>query len=283
MADKGIQVVKPAGALATPAPEFIKRGPEAAGVERLAQFVTPPLFKIVQKQSDDDLQNRFGKGTTILRPADVVVAPAGTPFHIIPILHYPEYVTWAPIELKGQVPAILDRSLDQNSALARKATDRDRWVEENFEWSPGEGQPTRKIAKVRHVEHITFIVVLYNHEMGIQPAVMSFARAEHKSGRSFASLIKMRNADMFGCVFEVVVNPEPRKNEKGSWYGWDVRNPTVEGVGPWVTDEAMYHQLRQLNAEFEQAYQNKLLRANYDSEDVASESQVAGAEPRDDM
>jgi hypothetical protein len=276
MADKGITKVQPAGALAAPAPDFIKRGKEALGTERLAQFVTPPLFKVVQKQSDDALQDAFGKGTTILRPADVVVAKAGTPFHIIPIIQYPEYVTWAPIELKGQVPAILARTLDQKSELARKATNRDTWIEQGYKFND------RTIEKVRHVEHITFIVALFNHEIGLMPAVMSFARAEHKSGRQLASMIKMRQADMFGCVFEAVVNPEPRKNEKGSWFGWDIRNPTVEGVAPWVTDKELYDNLAKLNKDFEEAYQNNLLRANYD-DDAPVDAGGPAAEKREDM
>lgn len=265
MADKGIERAKPTGGLATSAPDFIKRGTEKEGASRLAQFVSPPILKIIQKQTADELLERFGKGTTILHPAGVVVAPANQPFFFTPLIQYPEYLTWAPIEMKGQVPAVLDRSIDPASALARKATNRSTWIEENYVF--GEGDERKVIKKVRHVEHITFIVVVHG-DFGLQPCVMSFSRAEHKTGRNFASLLQMRNADVFGCVFQATVSSTARTNEQGSWHGWDIENPSADAAfEPWIKDEALYEQFRQLSIGFEEKYQNDLIRPAYDADD----------------
>lgn len=280
--NKGIQKVNPQGGALVTAPSHIQRGREAAGRERLAEFVKPPLLKIVQKQSDDSILDTFGKGTTLITPANVVVSNVGEYFHIVPIMQYAEYITWAPIELKGQVPAILDRTTDNNSPLAAKCRNRDKWFEHGYKFGDrviGTGESGPESKPVRHVEHITFIVVLEGEEFGKIPCVMSFSRGSHKFGRNFASLLQMRNADVYGCRFEVKVPEEPQKNEKGTWYVWEVTNPSEEsGISPWVTDEAEYNMYRSLANDMEEAYQNNLLRPDFEDPDERE------AEPaRDDM
>lgn len=272
---KDIQKQEPqASALVHQAPSFIKRGAEAEGTSRLDGLVVPPLVKIMQKQSDDALLSQFPKGTVILRPVDIQIASVGQSFKFIPLMQFTEYVTWAPIEMKGQVPAILDRTFDQRTELARKATDANRWIESGYNFNG------KKIDKVRHVEHIVFIVQLYEHPAGELTAALSFARAEHKTGRSFASLLKMRNADAFGCIFEAMVPTEPRKNEKGSWYGLNISNP--KDGSPWVTDQALFNNLRHTALKLEEAFANKLLRTDHD-QDTSTEVRDEGAEKRDDM
>jgi hypothetical protein len=269
-----IEKLKQTTALANQAPDFIKRGAQAEGTSRLDEVVVPPLIKIMQKQSDDALLTTFPKGTVILRPVDILVANVGQSFKFVPLMQFTEYVTWAPIEMKGQVPAILDRTFDQRSELARKATDANRWSENGYKFKD------KIIDKVRHVEHIVFIIQLVDHPAGDIAAALSFARAEHKTGRSFASLLKMRNADAFGCVFEAVVPSEPRKNDKGSWYGLNISNPK-EG-SPWVTDKALFEHLRATALKLEEAFANKRLRTDLDP-DEAVEQRDEGAERRDDM
>lgn len=261
-------------ALTQQAPDFIKRGAEAEGTSRLDGLVVPPLVKIMQKQSDDALLGQFPKGSVILRPVDILVASVGQSFKFIPLMQFTEYVTWAPIEMKGQVPAILDRTFDQRTELARKATDANRWIENGYSFNG------KKIDKVRHVEHIVFVIQLFDHPAGELTAALSFARAEHKTGRSFASLLKMRNADAFGCIFEAVVPAEPRKNEKGSWYGLNISNPK-EG-SPWVTDKALFENLRRTSLKLEEAFANKLLRTDHD-QDTSTDARDEGAERREDM
>lgn len=279
MADKGITTVKPAGTLQ--APDFIKRGAKIQGQDRLDEYVIPPTFKLVQKQSSDELQNSFGKGTTILAPVGAVVAPVNTPFLVTPILYYPEYLTWAPIEMKGKVPAVLDRSMDRKSALAEKATNSEKWSEANYRYTDKKTGAETVISKVRHVEHLVFLVKLIGHELGDAYGTMSFARAEHKKGRNFATLIKMRNAEMFGCIFQVSVSDKPRSNEMGSWYGWDVRNPDPALSSQWIQDATLFEQLRTLNLDFEKKYQDGLLRTNLE-EDNGTE-QTGEGETNEEM
>jgi len=255
MSDGNIEKVRPAGALAA-APTHIQRGDDKQGVERTQEFVSPPFLKIVQKQSDDELITTHGVGSTILTPTNVLVAKHGDSFKFVPIIQYAEFMTWADIGMKGLVPPILDRSLDSNSKLARKCRDRNLWVEEGYDYDG-------KKLKVRHVEHITFVVVIMDEELGAVPCIMSFSRAEHKQGRNLCSLLSLRNADIFGCVFEARVG-DPRKNEKGSWHGFDVFNPTSDS--PWVDDPKVYETLQALHIQYEKLYNDGLLRASYEDE-----------------
>lgn len=270
---KGVQKVNPSMPVSK-APDFIKTGAEAAGQERLAQFVTPPLLKIVQKQSSDELNDNFGRGSTIITPSNVMVARVGEPFYIVPLIQYPEYLTWADIKLKGQVPPILERTTDPRSALARKATSKDTWSEDGYVYN---GTPLQ--FPVRHVEHITYVVLVLDENIGEVPCVMSFARGSHKFGRNFASILKMRNADLFGCIFEVIVPEDPQKNDQGTWHVWKVSNPSEDSnFGSWVTSAEDYERYRKMGLDLETAYQNNLLRADYDPDDSTDNVEV-----REDM
>lgn len=270
MADKGIQKVSPGGLAA--APSHIKRGANKEGSERLAQFIRPPYVKIVQKQSDDALLAAFSKGTTILSPANVVVAPPGGSFYIVPLIQYPEYSVRAPIDMKGQVPYILDRTTDANHAIAVKARNKETWTEKNYKFED------KVIKEVRNVESIVFIVMIMG-DFGMIPCIMTFERSEFKTGRTFATLLQMRNADAFGCVFKATVSDTPRSNEKGSWYGWDISNPGEGDAYPqWVEDPELFETFRKMALEMEKNYQNDLIRVDYDAD-----AEGAVTETREDL
>jgi len=254
-------------------PDFLK-GEEAAGVDMLKHFVEPPILKVVQKQSADDLVSMFETGDVIVLPTRSLVAPyegtdGPTPFLFVPIFFYPEWCTWTPMELRGQVPAIINRSSDRNGEIAMKAANPDaRYEEVEYEG--------RKV-EVRHVQHLNFIVTLYNHPLAGEPMIMSFARGEHRSGTRLASLIKTRKAPIYACVFQGQVCKEPRKNNKGSWYGIDVSNPT-EDISPWVTAEE-YAQLKAQYEEVSQVVAQGRMRVALDDTDVDADD---GATPEVD-
>ena len=113
-------------------PEHMKGAP-IVGVDRLKELITPPMVKIVQSSADPDLKKQFGVGTVIQTPDNIVIC---TPlerddktgeivkhgsFVFTPIYYYKDWIKWAPMKSKGVLPAILGRSTDINSDIARKA------------------------------------------------------------------------------------------------------------------------------------------------------------------
>jgi len=257
---KGITKVKPQLEL----PDFMA-DEEVLGLETLKEFIVPPFIKIVQKQAGEELLKNFSAGDVILSPANAMIAemPRDTKGHVLegatssflftPILFYPEWITWNPIELKGQEPAIRYRTTDPSDRLVAKARDPQLRSEPHPSDQSG-------MLKIRHCEHLNFIVILSNHALGETPAIISFARGEWKSGSNFASLIKMRKAPIYGCVFEATVNM--RHGTKGEWYGFDIVNSDERA---WVEKDS-YAIFKTLHEEFDKAHKEARIKAQYDSQ-----------------
>ena len=112
-------------------PDFMAQE-EVLGLDALKQYVVPPFIKIIQKQAGDELLEHFGSGDVILSPANAMIAEmprankgrplddATTSFKIVPVLFYPEWLTWNPIELKAAEQSILYRTLDPNDPIVAK-------------------------------------------------------------------------------------------------------------------------------------------------------------------
>ncbi len=258
--------VKPNDALAVP--DYM--ADDRSGTEELAQYVVPPRIKIVQKQSDNELLDLFGEGTVICSPQNIVVAEMGTntqgrpvvddakPFFFVPVFFFTEYCTWNPLEMKGQLPAIRERSFDPDSDIAKKARNADTRMEtcsENDKY------------QIRHVEHLNFVVVIVDDEaLSETPMILTFARGEHGSGRNLAGLVRMRKAPLYGCVFEATV--AARSNQMGEWYGLNVTNPATRSG--WVEQE-QFDALQAVHEEFKKLHHDMLVRPDYDAGGDAGE------------
>jgi len=237
------------------------------GVEDLSQFVTPPRVKIVQKQASAMLLERFTPGDVIIVPQQVLVAPiarnekgkvldTGVPFFFTPVFFFPEWCLWNPIKMKGSLPAIRERSLDPKSPIAVKSKSVATWKEPC---------PENRECDCRYVEHLNFVCVLASdeHELAGTPIVLSFSRAEHKSGSNLASLIKLRRAPIYGCQFMGVVGH--RTNSQGDWFGIDAVNPAGDsGITPFVMDETRFKALAALHEEMRTAHESAKIRVDYD-------------------
>ena len=251
---------------------------EVQGLELLGNYIIPPFLKIVQKQASEELLQTFSAGDVILSPLNAMVAEmprndkgkvvegGRAIFQIVPILFYPEWLVWNPIELKGAESAIRGRTLDPNDPIAAKARNVSLRLEPH---------PTRPDLKIRYIEHLNFIVILYKHGLGREPAILSFSRGEWKSGSKFASLIKMRHAPIYGCIFDVSVGPGMRHNDKGDWYGFDVANP--EENGPWVNGDE-FTIFKELHTTFSDYHREKKIQAQYEVTEENDEASAKGSE-----
>jgi len=243
-------------------PDFMK-DKEITGLDHLKEFVIPPRLKIVQKQSDDSLLELYKPGTVILTPSNSMVAKFDKEgktgvFHFVPVFFYPEWATWNPILLKGQEPAIRYRTTDPTDPIVAKA--RNKTLRE-------ETIPEHPDMKMRHCEHLNFIIMLVNHEHAGTPILMSFSRGEWSTGSKFSSLITMRKASPFGCVFAAHIAFRPGSG-KGTWYGLDIANPDPGVQSPWVSSEDDYNAYEALHKEFEDHHKNSRLKAALEDEPV---------------
>jgi len=244
-----------------------------AGVESLSEFITPPRIKIVQKQAMSELLAVFHPGDVILSPMNATVLEmprdeSGRPkegervaFKLVPIFFYPEWVTWNPIELKGKESAIRYRTVDPTDPVVVKSRNAE---------TRSEPHPDDPKLRIRHVEHLNFVVMLYDSHLGPEPAILSFARGEHSAGTKFAALIKMRKAPIYGGIYEAVV--VHRHGELGDWYGFDMTNPQ-DGNG-WVR-EADYTIFKAAHAEFEEYHRSSRLQSRLEDDALASDSVAA--------
>lgn len=248
-------------------PKFMQ-GDGVAGTEALQEFVIPPRIKVVQKQARSELLELFSPGDVILTPVNAIIAEqerdgkgrivedSAAQFNIVPLFFYPEWGTMNPIELRTSEPMLRYRTTDPTDPIVRKA--RNKQLRE-------EVHPEREDLRIRHVEFLNYIVMLVDHELEGTPALMSFAKGEWTAGSNFASLIKMRKAPLYGCVFTCTVVLRP--GAKGEWYGINVANPSTRA--PFVEDAEAYEKFKELNAEFAEFHKQSKLKADLDdSEEV---------------
>lgn len=254
-------------------PEWLQEQ-EVMGVEELKQYIRPSRLKVVQPLSGAAFKEQFNEGDVVLLPQMVCVAPQlmnernkptgkGAPFHVVPLFFFAEWCAWNPLQMKGTLPPIRDRSFDPNSAIARKAKVKELWFEpcpENPEYN------------VRYVEHLNYLMLVVgdNPAAGME-VVVGFSRGEYRSGSTFSGLLHMRNASPFGCIFEARVGF--RTNPKGDWYGIDMSNPSAEsGMPAWVADAEMYDKLRLRHLELKEAHAQQLIIVERDDDEFEEET-----------
>lgn len=253
---------------------------DADGTELLGQYVKPPRIKIVQPQSGATLKASFNEGDVICTPQNIIVSPVvlneknrptdkGNPFFFVPLFFYPEFCCWNPIQMKGTLPVIRERSLDSKSEIALKAKNfnarEELCIEDiNFE------KEGRAQYRIKYVEHMNFVVMLMNHELFGTPLVLSFSRGSYKDGCNFSATIKMRRKPIYACQFQASVSQRTSTKAGDSyWFGWDIVNPppSVQGVSPWVEDEQLFLYFQEQHEYFKAIYNDGILVADYDEND----------------
>jgi hypothetical protein len=231
----------------------------------------------MQKSRRAPLDNLFKTGDVAAMPMAQMVAPfdpqsgAGSPFAFVPLFFFPEFISTNPIELPNLM-MIRERTLDSKSELAKKC----RNAETRQELHPD--SPPGKNYMIRNVECLNFVVALTDPESPVHgvPITMTFVRGEFRQGQNLASLIRMRNVDQcYGCVFQASVGP--RKKDAFDWMGFNVSNPTLPGVEPWVADTDEFSRYERFHQQFAQAYADKILRPDIDEEALQVEAEAATA------
>lgn len=230
---------------------------ELTSLGELDRYVTPPILKIVQKTSDKEWRDAFEEGTAVLSPQRALVSPQGEPFHFTPIFFYNEYIAWNPIQMKGTLQAIRERTFDRKSDLAKLCLDYDNRT-----------MPCPENDKfvVKFQEHLNYVIVLNvpeQHPMFMLSILVSFSSTQHKKGKQLANLAKMRGHELYGGVYEAKTVPE--SNEINDWGGWHIVNPTVEGVSGHVEDAGVYEAYKALHIKLAEDHSKGLIASDYGS------------------
>ncbi len=265
-------------------PAFMSPDDVDMGTENLAEFIRPPRLRVVQALSKT-LKDEFCEGDTVVLPQRVLMAAnvlnetgrpstskvsAGEKWHFVPLFFWAEWITWNPREITDE-DAIVERTTDRNSPLVAKCRDSNLWSEP----IPGKLDKNGNPLCLRHCEHLNFLVMPLDTVMAGTPVCISFSRSEHKVGSSFAALIKMRKAPLFGCIFEA--SSGYRENPQGAWYGLDVRNP-AEDHDSLVSDEDLYNNFKAAHEEFKKAH-----AANMIVVDLQDEGETKAPKESDDF
>lgn len=262
--------IVPAGQNDPQLPAFMQQD-QQEGTENLGKFIQPPRMKVVQKQSPAQILESFDPGDVILAPQNVLLAKRvakmdkeSEPFHFIPLFFFPEYIQWNDRKLADTESPILQRTMDPATPLARLCRNANTWQQNH---------PKRPEFTIRNCEHLNFLCLSLSGEMAYSPFTMSFSRTTHKVGQLLCSLIRMRKAPIYGCIFEA----RSKFTTKGQddWYTLVVSNPA--GSSGVVEDEALYTALQARHREFAKLHKEGVIETDYDEfDDAVNEPQTGG-------
>lgn len=256
------------GVSAMTAPDFMKEADK--GTELLKQYVQPPRLKVVQPTARKPFSDLFKQGDVVAVPMMQKVGSYDETdrgklplFAFVPVFFWPEWCLWNPLDTRGTLPAVRERSLDAKSVLAIKARDDKKRESEVCPEMPAKDG---KKLYLSYREHLNYMIVpLAPHVLADMPICMSFSKGEHRAGSNFSSIITMRKAPLYGCQFEAFARE--RENAKGRWYGIDVDNPREgSGVTPFIMEPERFEAFKGIYEEFKKAYDERLLVVDFEDE-----------------
>lgn len=265
---QSLATVQSGGALANlrEVPEHLRAHMEGdRSTELLKKYVVPPRIKVIQPSAQAPFSDRFKRGDVIALPTMQLMASHGNEnlpaFTFTPVMMFPEWTCVNPIETKGTLKMIRERSFDAKSELACRA--RDPKVRKDHFPCPEMPKKGAKDLFLRYVANLNYIIIIHgDHPFSNMPISITYASAEHQTGTTFNGLISMRKCPLYGCNFQAVIRR--RTNEIGEWYGIDPENPGVEsGIVPWVDVETTV-KYKALHEEFLRLYEEKLIQVDYD-------------------
>lgn len=228
------------------------------GLEDVHQSQDVSRIKVVQKQADDELLEKFSPGDLILTPELELVAKAGEAIGFTPLFFWNEFCTWEPLCARGSVDSpIVERSTDRSGALAAKCASKDTW----YEYHPDhpKGSPEAEKWRRRNVHHLCYLVILDHPEMTM-PVVMSFQKGDFRKGARFGSRLVQAKVPIYGQRYLLSTSTRDTTNP---YKGLDI-DPDTENR--WVSREK-FETNRELHLSFKKLFEsNKLSAGGEDTE-----------------
>lgn len=250
------------------------------GLSALREYVQIPRIKTVQDNRRSPFKELFEGSELAVVPTmmSLTDGPCKDPkqpvFFFTPLYFFPEWICWNPLEARGTLKTIRERSFEATSQIAVKARNEQT---RNSEPCPEMPEANGKKLYLRYLEHLNFVIAIHapSSFSGL-PITLGFASGEHRAGGNLSTLIQARNplgtpaeerVPIYAMTFAAYVRP--RKNSQGEWYGIDCQNPPKDsGVGPWVTDENLQAAYKEQHELLKKAHLNQLLVVEQDDEDA---------------
>jgi len=221
---------------------------EDNSLDQVKKYRQLTRLKLIQGMSPQELKKEFGEGAVLMQPGRAMVAEAEEPFLFVPLFMFTEWCHWSDRD-DDSTRAILDRTFDKESPLAKRSRDKDARFEK---YSVGDTE-----YKSRYVEHLCFPGLIYgDHQHSMTPVTLSFEKGEFVQGNAFCSAIVMRRAPLYLNVFKL--QSAVHTNGKNEWFGFDFSNPAT---GPFVSEEEA-PAFKALNAEYIQQHADRTLEVD---------------------
>lgn len=193
-------------------------------LDTLKKHKLVPRLKIVQALSPEALKDAHGEGSAVLAPANALVCRKGESFDFVPLFFFVEYMKWSDRNDKESL-AIVSRSFDQGSELARRALDPELRQELYDPERP-------KGFSYAYQEHLNWIGYIHgNSPLAGNEVCISFARGEHKHGKAFIGACALRGVPLWMNVFRFTIGKHTSGDN--TWWGLDYSSPD----NPFIAQE----------------------------------------------
>jgi hypothetical protein len=192
MAKNGNNGTGTAIAVAEPqeAPAWLQKK-EPQGIEEIGKYQNMLRLKIIQSQTDPQLQELYEVGTVILRPDNILVAKFGESFDVIPLVFWPEWVKWCDAnDTEGGI--FEDTSRDPNSEIAKRARNPKTWFEP-YPKASGHQDEWR----YRYATHLNFVVQVQSGDAAGLGTIITFAKGGYPDGAKLSGYLSRRNTPIW--------------------------------------------------------------------------------------
>ena len=244
-------------------PSFLAETQSSAGLEGLASKVRPSFVKIVQKNANDELLEKFDPGQIILTPDMTAITEVDGVVPFTPIMWYSEFCKWAPIKLKGVEQMIVARTFDMNNPIAIKSQSSATWSE------PHPQHANDPKYNYRYCEHMNFVVKIMREDLlNLEPVLLSFVKTNYSVGQRLAKLALQKQASLYSGVYEL--GTRQRQNSENQWRVFTVDNYSK---GSWVQDKALYDYLESAHNFYQDMLKRRGLETQYDEEVIDEDTQ----------
>ena len=198
---------------------------EDNSLDNLQQYRRPPILKVIQGLTSDDLKLGRPNGTVIKLPGAETICKFGDSFKVVPVFSFTEYQLRRDRNDKSG-GRVIERSFDPGSGLAMMC----------------KGLKTKKEGEYEHAfkEVLCFAILIYaetEKTEELEPALVTFMGGDFTTGTNWAGMISSRRiggkpAPLWSQVWEASVHKQPGK--KGDWMQLGFSNPES---GPYITQE----------------------------------------------
>lgn len=238
-------------------------------IAALAEYRILPRASIIQKVTAKEKKGTMADGTTFITPGGTIVALPEEPFLIVPVFQFTEFIKWRDQDDKSG-DALLEKTFNKNSELAKRARDKALRIEEYGDNRPGKGR-----FKYSYLEHLNFAVIMYqqDHPLSGQAFAISFKKGEFFQGTNFCNALSQRKVNgipvpYWTQVWEFRTGVHERRGY--DWYGFNFNNPVDES--PYILEEEMPF-FREQYQELKKLHEQNLLGVDL-SDESTEEAQV---------